>query len=167
MYCVYIQAGVTVYVLDQLTGDEKLCMCLSLSSSTASEALEYSFISWLHPAHRQPGCCVDLVARVGQFGKRHSILIPLHPGLGHSYIHVCTHTKKEQSTQEEKLFQFSLTTTQLTYTAEQTAPTPTKNSHTHAFKQSFFSIIHSHSINMHAGIMTANNILIGGVWVVG
>lgn len=78
-----------VYVLHKLTGDKKLRVCPGLSGGVASDALEYSSVAGLHPAHRQPACCGDLVARVGQFGKRHSVLIPLRPGLGQAYTCAC------------------------------------------------------------------------------
>lgn len=69
----------------RLTGDKELRGSLGLASSVTSQTLEYSSISWLQPAHRQPGCCGDFVAGVGQFGKRHGVLKPLYPGLGHTY----------------------------------------------------------------------------------
>lgn len=69
----------------KLTRDKDLCVCLCLPGSVASEALEDPPISGLHPAHRQPGCRGDLVARVGQFGKWHSIFKPLYLWLGHTY----------------------------------------------------------------------------------
>lgn len=70
-------------------------MCLSFSGSVASEALEDSSVSWLHPAHRQPGCRGDLVAGVGQFGKRDRVLVPLYSGLGHTYTSGGTHTRRD------------------------------------------------------------------------
>lgn len=69
----------------KLTGDKDLRGRLRLSRSVAGETLEYSSISRLHPAHRQPGCCGDFVAGVGQFGKWHRVFEPLNPGLGHTY----------------------------------------------------------------------------------
>ena len=72
-------------VWDRLTGDQELCVSLGLSCSAASEALVDPSVSRLHPAHRQPGRRGDLVSGVRQFGKRHGVLVPLDPGLGHAY----------------------------------------------------------------------------------
>lgn len=69
----------------RLTSNKELCICLCFSSGAASETLEYSSISWLNPANCQPSCGSHLVARVGKFGKRHSIFKPLYLGLGHTY----------------------------------------------------------------------------------
>lgn len=94
---------------DKLTGHKKFCVSLSLSSRAASEALEDSSVSWLHPPHRQPRGCTDLVTRVGQFGEWHRVLIPLNPGLWHAYMCAWWETKTKNN-----FFFVSLITSQLT-----------------------------------------------------
>lgn len=69
----------------KLTRDKEPRGRLRLSGSVPGETLEYSSVSRLHPAHRQPGCRGDFVAGVGQFGQRHGVFEPLNPGLGHTY----------------------------------------------------------------------------------
>lgn len=121
VYIEYKSWNMNITCFNKLTGNKELCVRLGLSCSAASEALEYSSISGLHLAHRQPGCSGDLVARVGQFGKRHGVLIPLDPGLGHAYTCACAW---ETKTQRETFFNF-LNNKAADLTAEQT-PTPTK-----------------------------------------
>lgn len=112
----------------KLTRHKDLCTCLCLSSSVASKTLEYSSISWLHPAHYQPSCG-ELVARVGQFGKRHSIFKPLYFGLGHTY----TYTRKRQVNSDMKRKSISLANPRITLTptAEKTVQSTIQIAHTH------------------------------------
>lgn len=113
---------------DRLTGNKDLCGCLCLSSSVTSETLEYSSISWLHPAHRQPGCCGDFVAWVGQFGKWHRVFKPLDLGLGHTY----TFSRIRKVSGGIKRISVSLIKPwiTLTLTAEQTSQHHSKSPHT-------------------------------------
>lgn len=140
----------------RLTGNKDLCGCLCLSSSVASETLEYSSISWLQPAHRQPGCCGDFVAGVGQFGKRHRVFKPLYLGLGHTYTFsrirkVSGGTKKNIS-----LFNKSMDNPYPYFWANFTTSLkqPTHIAPICLCYPSFFR-------NMHVSIMTANYALIG------